>query len=252
MLEGPGSAPMGGEAAPPLVEAHPSSHRLGGSRGATAGSSTAGPAAPCTAAAAALSVLRIGAPARSATARHQALVMIGALLHLVLAYHQWRSNQAGRLHAVAVAAATIVLAAANLASACCAWHRWACTLGGYALLHFAMQQHPNVVPLHELQDCGPDCFPAGPVCFPCLARGARAVRGGGPQLRKALPWRCCFACASLPSLTQCGSSSQVQALPPLLLDRAAQSGWLGAVRDSVHVLTGKFLGSVGKYLASGR
>lgn len=115
---------MGGEAAPPSAEAQHSSHRLGGSRAATSGSSTAGPAAPCTAAAAAaLPVARIGAPAASATARHQALVMIGALLHLVLAYHQWRSDQAGRLHAVAVAAATIVLAAANLASAFCARHR---------------------------------------------------------------------------------------------------------------------------------
>ena len=35
------------------------------------------------------------------------------------------------------------------------------------------------------------------------------------------------------------SRAPVQALPPLLLDRAAQPGVLGFVRDAVHVLAGE-------------
>lgn len=62
----------------------------------------------------------------AAAARHQALVIIGALLHLLLAVHQWRSQESGRLHAVALALATAALAAANvLFAGFCLRHRWA-------------------------------------------------------------------------------------------------------------------------------
>lgn len=102
------------------------------------------------------------------------------------------------------------------------------------------------------QDGGPDLLPAGPVRLPCLAQGVGRTNRI-PALEMPMPATPTNACVGImvnvyltrlhlncpPSTCRPPHLPSLQTLPPLLLGRAAQPGWLGALRDTVHVITGK-------------